>query len=109
MTARPRPASGSPAWPSAASPFSQKAGMGVAGFVVGILLTVFNYEAGAVQTPFTLTGIALMLSLISGVFHVIMGLLMFKYRITDSYYNDMKARGLIADEAPEYLTETPQL
>lgn len=89
--------------------FFQKAGMGVAGFVVGILLTVFNYEAGAVQTPFTLTGIALMLSLISGVFHVIMGLLMFKYRITDSYYNDMKARGLIADEAPEYLTETPQL
>jgi GPH family glycoside/pentoside/hexuronide:cation symporter len=89
--------------------FFQKAGMGVAGFVVGILLTVFNYEAGAVQTPFTLTGIALMLSLISGVFHVIMGLLMFKYRITDSYYNDMKARGLIADEAPEYLTEAPQL
>jgi len=89
--------------------FFQKAGMGVAGFVVGILLSVFNYEAGAVQTPFTLTGIALMLSLISGLFHVIMGLLMFKYRITDSYYNDMKARGLIADEGPEYLTETPQL
>jgi GPH family glycoside/pentoside/hexuronide:cation symporter len=89
--------------------FFQKAGMGVAGFVVGILLSVFNYEAGAVQTPFTLTGIALMLSLISGVFHVIMGLLMFKYRITDSYYNEMKARGGFADEAPEYLTEAPQL
>jgi GPH family glycoside/pentoside/hexuronide:cation symporter len=87
--------------------FFQKAGMGVAGFVVGILLTVFNYEAGAQQTPLTLTGIALMLSVMSGVFHVIMGLLMFKYRITDSYYNDMKARGLIADEAPEYLTEQP--
>jgi hypothetical protein len=40
---------------------------------------------------------------------VIMGLLMFKYRITDSYYNDMKARGLIADEAPEYLSEAPQV
>jgi GPH family glycoside/pentoside/hexuronide:cation symporter len=89
--------------------FFQKAGMGVAGFVVGILLTVFNYEAGAVQTPFTLTGIALMLTLISGVFHVVMGLLMFKYRITDSYYNEMKARGGFADEAPEYLTEAPQL
>jgi GPH family glycoside/pentoside/hexuronide:cation symporter len=89
--------------------FFQKAGMGVAGFVVGILLSVFNYEAGAVQTPFTLTGIALMLTLISGVFHVVMGLLMFRYRITDSYYNDMKARGLIADEAPEYLTEAPQV
>jgi hypothetical protein len=37
-----------------------------------------------------------------------MGLLMFKYRITDNYYNDMKERGLIADEAPEFLTEPPQ-
>jgi GPH family glycoside/pentoside/hexuronide:cation symporter len=88
--------------------FFQKAGMGVAGFVVGILLAAFNYEAGAEQTPLTLTGIALMLTVISGVFHVVMGLLMFKYRITDSYYNDMKARGLIADEAPEFLTEPPQ-
>jgi GPH family glycoside/pentoside/hexuronide:cation symporter len=87
--------------------FFQKAGMGVAGFVVGILLAAFNYEAGAEQTPLTLTGIALMLTVISGVFHVVMGLLMFKYRITDSYYNDMKARGLIADEAPEFLTEPP--
>ena len=89
--------------------FFQKAGMGVAGFVVGILLTVFGYEAGAEQTPLALTGIALMLSVISGVFHVIMGLLMFKYRITDRYYNDMKARGLIQDEAPEYITEAPQM
>ena len=89
--------------------FFQKAGMGVAGFVVGILLTVFGYEAGAEQTPLALTGIALMLSVISGVFHVIMGLLMFKYRITDRYYNDMKARGLIQDEAPEYITEAPQV
>jgi len=87
--------------------FFQKAGMGVAGFVVGILLAAFNYEAGAEQTPLTLTGIALMLTVISGVFHVVMGLLMFRYRITDSYYNDMKARGLIADEAPEFLTEPP--
>ncbi len=89
--------------------FFQKAGMGVAGFVVGILLAAFNYEAGAQQTPLTLTGIALMLTVISGVFHVVMGLLMFKYRITDTYYNEMKARGKFADEAPEYLTEAPQL
>ena len=88
--------------------FFQKAGMGVAGFLIGVLLAAFNYVAGATQTPFTLTGIALMLSVISGAFHLIMGLLMFKYRITDSFYNDMKERGLIADESPEYLTEAPQ-
>jgi GPH family glycoside/pentoside/hexuronide:cation symporter len=89
--------------------FFQKAGMGVAGFIVGILLTAFNYEAGVEQTPLTLTGIALMLTVISGVFHVVMGLLMFRYRITDRYYNQMKASGKIADEAPEYITEAPQV
>jgi GPH family glycoside/pentoside/hexuronide:cation symporter len=87
--------------------FFQKAGMGVAGFVVGALLSVIGYEANVEQTAFTLTGIALMLTIISGAFHLIMGLLMFRYRITDDYYNDMKERHLIADEAPEYLTETP--
>ena len=89
--------------------FFQKAGMGVAGFVVGALLAAFGYEANVEQTPLALTGIALMLTIISGAFHLIMGLLMFKYRITDSFYNDMKERGLIADEAPEYLSESPQL
>ncbi len=88
--------------------FFQKAGMGAAGFIVGILLAAFNYEPGVQQTPWTLTGIALMLSIIPGTFHVIMGGLMFRYRITDSYYNDMKARGLIEDESPEFLTEPPQ-
>ena len=76
---------------------------------MGILLAVFGYEAGAEQTPLALTGIALMLSVISGVFHVVMGLLMFKYRITDGYYNEMKERGLFGDEAPEYVSEAPQL
>ena len=89
--------------------FFQKAGMGVAGFVVGILLAVFGYEAGAEQTPLALTGIALMLSEISGFFHVVMGLLMFKYRITDGYYNEMKERGLFGDEAQEFISEAPQL
>lgn len=87
--------------------FCQKAGMGVAGFVVGVMLAGIGYEAGAVQSSFTLTGIALMLSVIPGFFHALMGGLMFKYRITDRYYNDMKARGLIADESPEFLTEPP--
>jgi len=89
--------------------FFQKAGMGVAGFVVGMLLTAFGYEANVAQTPLALTGIALMLSIIPGLFHVIMGGLMFGYRITDRYYNEMKAGGKFPDEAPEYLTESPQL
>jgi GPH family glycoside/pentoside/hexuronide:cation symporter len=78
--------------------FFQKAGMGVAGFIVGLLLTYFNYEANVEQSAFTLTGIALMLSVIPGFFHAVMGGLMFKYRITDKYYEEMK-RSTLADSA----------
>ncbi|KAA9130510.1 MFS transporter [Marinihelvus fidelis] len=87
--------------------FFQKAGMGLAGFVVGMLLTFYGFEANVEQTERSLAGIALMLSIIPAVFHVAMGLLMFGYRITDKYYNDMKSKGLIEDEAPEYITEMP--
>ncbi|WP_347331634.1 MFS transporter [Marinimicrobium locisalis] len=84
--------------------FFQKAGMGAAGFIVGLLLTYFNYEANVEQSPFTLTGIALMLSVIPGVFHAIMGGLMFKYKITDKYYEEMKRDSLqdtaLADADP---------
>jgi GPH family glycoside/pentoside/hexuronide:cation symporter len=69
----------------------QKAGMAVAGGMVGILLTYFNYQPNQDQTPLALTGIALMLTVIPGFFHFIMGLLMFKYRISDTYYSEVKA------------------
>ncbi|WP_286806048.1 MFS transporter [Marinimicrobium sp. UBA4209] len=78
--------------------FFQKAGMGAAGFIVGLLLTYFNYEANVEQSAFTLTGIALMLSVIPGLFHAIMGGLMFKYKITDRFYEEMK-RDSLADSA----------
>jgi GPH family glycoside/pentoside/hexuronide:cation symporter len=69
----------------------QKAGMAIAGGLVGILLTYFDYRPNAEQTAFALNGIALMLSVISGFFHLVMGLLMFKYRISDRYYDEVKA------------------
>jgi glycoside/pentoside/hexuronide:cation symporter, GPH family len=79
--------------------FMQKAGMGVAGAVVGSLLALFGYVPDQVQTPLALTGIALMLTIIPGVFHTIMGLLMFRYHITDEYYDRLKA-GQIAGLQP---------
>jgi glycoside/pentoside/hexuronide:cation symporter, GPH family len=69
----------------------QKAGMAVAGALVGVLLTWFRYVPNQEQTPFALSGIALMLTVIPGFFHFIMGLLMFKYRISDDYYTEVKA------------------
>ena len=70
--------------------FAQKTGMSLAGLVVGGLLTHFHYEADKVQSDFTLNGIALLLTIIPGSFHLVMGLLMFKYRITDKFYAGMK-------------------
>ncbi|MDQ1923704.1 MFS transporter [Massilia pseudoviolaceinigra] len=69
----------------------QKAGMAVAGGMVGLLLTYFQYVPNQAQTPLALSGIALMVTVIPGFFHFLMGALMFKYRITDSYYGDVKS------------------
>ena len=72
--------------------FAQKFGMGIAGAAVGYLLDFFGYIPDEIQTETALIGIALMLTIIPGVFHVIMGLLMFRYKITDSYYQTIKAK-----------------
>lgn len=69
--------------------FSQKMGMSLAGGLAGLLLTYYHYVPDQPQSAFTLNGIALMLSVIPGFFHLVMGLLMFKYRITDKFYNEM--------------------
>jgi len=75
----------------------QKAGMAVAGGMVGVLLDYFHYVPNQEQSALALQGIALMLSVIPGFFHLLMGLLMFKYRISDDYYSgvkkDMHAQG----------------
>ena len=80
--------------------FCQKAGSGIAGFLTGLLLTYFNYQAGETQSEFTLTGIALMLTVIPGLFHFLLGLLMKKYIITDDYYHQLK-RGDVAETEDE--------
>ena len=72
--------------------FAQKFGMGIAGAAVGYLLDFFGYIPDTVQSETALVGIALMLTIIPGAFHVIMGLLMFRYKITDSYYQTIKAK-----------------
>ncbi|ULC58025.1 MFS transporter [Flaviramulus sp. BrNp1-15] len=72
--------------------FAQKAGMGIAGATVGYLLDFFGYIPDAVQSETALVGLALMLTIIPGVFHVIMGLLMFRYKITDTYYEKIKLK-----------------
>ncbi len=71
----------------------QKMGMSLAGLILGFLLTHFQYAPDQAQSSFTLNGIALLLTVIPGAFHLVMGLLMFRYKITDRYYTDMLREG----------------
>ena len=80
----------------------QKMGMSLAGYMGGKLLVFFRYVepiegVAQVQSAFTLTGLSLMLTVISGFFHLIVGVLMFKYFITDKYYNE-NIRELVTHE-----------
>lgn len=89
----------------------QKVGMSLAAGMVGWLLTHFNYVADKVYEPavpgdaYTLKGLALLLTVLPGVFHLVVGLLMFRYFITDKYYNE-KIRGFVTHEAAQSGQET---
>ncbi|WP_228850775.1 MFS transporter [Aegicerativicinus sediminis] len=72
--------------------FAQKAGMGIAGATVGYLLDFFGYIPDTTQTETALIGLALMLTIIPGIFHTLMGGMMFRYKITDSYYEKIKLK-----------------
>jgi GPH family glycoside/pentoside/hexuronide:cation symporter len=80
---------------------AQKAGMAIAGGMVGVLLGYFQYQPNQEQGALALQGIALMLTVIPGFFHFVMGALMFKYRISDKYYStvkdDLRASGVVAN------------
>jgi GPH family glycoside/pentoside/hexuronide:cation symporter len=77
--------------------FAQKMGMSLAAGTVGWMLTYFKYQPDVVQSAFTLNGIAMLLTVIPGVFHLLMGLLMYRYFITDKYYNE-NIRHLVTQE-----------
>jgi GPH family glycoside/pentoside/hexuronide:cation symporter len=91
--------------------FAQKMGMSLAAGMVGWMLTYYNYVADKVYQPgnpedaFTLNGIALLLTLVPGVFHLIMGLLMYRYFITDKFYNE-KIRERVTHKNLEVVAET---
>ncbi|HEY1663010.1 MAG TPA: MFS transporter [Verrucomicrobiae bacterium] len=87
--------------------FCQKMGMSLGGGAVGELLYVYHYIPNQAQSAVTLTGIALSLSAIPGFFHLVTGFLMYKYRITDKYYNDLMSGQPGAVPANSGITEVP--
>jgi len=75
----------------------QKMGMSLAAGMVGWMLTYYQYKPDVIQSDFTLRGIAMLLTVIPGVFHLIVAFLMFGYFITDKYYNE-NIRELVTHE-----------
>ena len=69
--------------------FCQKFGMGVAGGLLGYLLSYFNYQADVEQSAYTLNGLALMVTIIPALFHLAVGLIMQKYLINNEYYDEI--------------------
>jgi GPH family glycoside/pentoside/hexuronide:cation symporter len=86
--------------------FCQKMGMSLAAGMVGWSLDFILYKPDTVQNTYTLNCFALLLTIIPGVFHLAMGLLMYKYFITDKYYNE-KIRELVTHESADSAKETP--
>ena len=66
--------------------------MGIAGALVGLLLDAFGYVPDAIQSTSSLLGLTLMLTLIPAIFHLINGLLIMRYKITDTFYEGIKAK-----------------
>jgi GPH family glycoside/pentoside/hexuronide:cation symporter len=71
--------------------FCQKLGMGVAGGLLGYLLSYFNYQADVEQSEFTLNGIALLVTVIPAIFHLAVGLIMHRYFISNEYYDEISS------------------
>ena len=71
--------------------FCQKLGMGVAGGLLGYLLSYFNYQADVEQSEFTLNGIALLVTVIPAIFHLAVGLIMRRYLISNQYYDEISS------------------
>ena len=69
--------------------FCQKLGMGIAGGLLGYLLSYFKYQADVEQSEFTLNGIALLVTVIPAIFHLAIGLIMRKYFISNEYYDEI--------------------
>ncbi|MGY5956023.1 Glycoside/pentoside/hexuronide:cation symporter, GPH family [Kosakonia sp. BK9b] len=72
--------------------FFQKLGMGLAGGLVGYILSYANYTPDSVQPDTSLAAISLMMTLIPGVFHLLVAWLMRKFIIDDEYYQTIRAQ-----------------
>lgn len=72
--------------------FFQKLGMGLAGGLVGFILSYAQYTPDTTQSTSSLTAVALMMTLIPGVFHLLVSIVMKKFIIDDIYYREIRKK-----------------
>lgn len=70
--------------------FFQKLGIAVAGGFVGFALAHYGYSPGTTQSTSTLVGLSLMMTVFPAITNLIVGLIMKKYVINDTYYEEIK-------------------
>jgi GPH family glycoside/pentoside/hexuronide:cation symporter len=68
----------------AAAMFAQKFGMSIGGGLAGWLLGIYGFQADAVQSEQTLTGLRLLFSILPGLFAVANGVVLIWYPLSDS-------------------------
>ena len=78
------------------SSMSQKFGWTLGGALTGWLLAAFGYKANMVQTPDTLTGLKMMMSIIPGIGALVSGIFVFFYKLDRNFLKtietDLKKR-----------------
>jgi len=81
-----------------AAVFAQKAGWGIGAAFVGIILSLFDYVANQAQSPESITGIKILVSIIPGILYMSCAIFMIFYKIdaklTDTMKIDLDARRL---------------
>ena len=83
-----------------AATFGQKFGWGIGGAITGWLLTLFHYVPNTTQTPEAILGIKLMLSIIPGILMVLSAGLLFFYKLSESFMEEVQIE--LANRRKEY-------
>ncbi|MDZ7764149.1 MAG: MFS transporter [Melioribacteraceae bacterium] len=85
-----------------AATFGQKFGWGIGGAITGWLLTLFHYVPNTTQTPEAIFGIKLMLSIIPGILMILSAGLLFFYKLSESFMEEIQIE--LANRRKEYET-----
>lgn len=69
----------------------QKAGMAIAGLIVGFMLAYYQYDPNVQLSDYTLSGISILLTIVPSIFFFTVYLIMNKFIISNEYYLEMQS------------------